>query len=192
VHKAVPKSGLGKCPPELAGVQPTPQDELTLWRAGEVFMQYPRVRESRGNWRHEFSLVNLVARFGKDCPTKNIRNPQVKEYEVARLAQGAAPGTINRELTCLSKIISVLQELEHVDMNPAGMVRRLSEKSRQRHAHISHTVVPQLLLRAAAILRAVKVRHGFRIMSHSVIHVCASPGFTRKEGFHLSWFLCAV
>jgi site-specific recombinase XerD len=59
---------------------------------------------------------------------KSIWIPQIKEYQIARLNDGAAASTVNKEKAALSKIFQVLMELRHVDVNPARLVKNLSEK----------------------------------------------------------------
>jgi integrase len=55
---------------------------------------------------------------------------------MGRLNEGAAPSTINKEKTALSKMFQVLIELQHRDDNPARMVKNLSEKSGEREVYI--------------------------------------------------------
>ena len=77
-----------------------------------------------------------MERLGKDLPVKSIWIPQIKEYQMGRLNEGAAPSTINKEKSALSKMFQVLIELQHLDANPARMVKNLSEKSGEREVYI--------------------------------------------------------
>jgi integrase len=80
--------------------------------------------------------MRLVEKWGKDFPIKKIWIPEIKEYQIDRLNEGAAPSTINKEKAALSKLFQVLIELRHVDVNPARLVKSLSEKESARQAYI--------------------------------------------------------
>jgi len=68
---------------------------------------------------------------------KSIWIPRIKEYQIQRLSEGAAASTVNKEKAALSKIFQVLMELRHLEVNPARMVRGLSEKDGEREIYIS-------------------------------------------------------
>lgn len=123
-------------PPDLGLAEPI-QDELTLWKAMELCLKYPDVRNSTNRERHEQAFVRLVEKMGKDFPVKSIWIPQIKEYQMERLNDGAAPSTVNKEKAALSKIFQVLMELRYVEVNPARLVKNLSEKSGEREVYIS-------------------------------------------------------
>jgi len=123
-------------PPDLGGEHQV-TDELTMWRAVELCLKYPEVRNSTVRERLEQCFVHLVKHFGKDRPVKEIWIPQIKEYQIERANQGAAAGTVNREKSTLSKMFQVLIELRHMDVNPVRLVKPLSEKSDKRQAYLS-------------------------------------------------------
>jgi integrase len=124
-------------PSDLGLAEPI-QDELTLWKAMELCLKYPDVRNSANRERHEQAFVRLVDKWGKDFPVKSIWIPQIKEYQIERLNDGAAPSTVNKEKAALSRVFQVLMELRHMDVNPARLVRNLSEKSGERQVYLSH------------------------------------------------------
>ncbi len=125
-----------KTPADL-GTEEKILEELTLWKAIELCLKYPDVRNSQNRERHEQSFVHWVEKWGKDFPVKSIWIPQIKEYQINRLNDGAAPATVNKEKAALSKMFQVLMELRHVDVNPARLVKNLSEKSSEREVYIS-------------------------------------------------------
>jgi integrase len=125
-------------PEELGGKKPEPKHELTLWKACELFLRYPDIKDSPGRWRHEIALGHIVAHFGKDSAVKGLRIPELKAYRAARLSAGMKPSSVNRELAALSRMFAVLVELQLVDVNPCRLVKRLSEKASQRQSYISH------------------------------------------------------
>jgi integrase len=142
-------------PPALSGVEPTPKEELTLWRACELFTKYPETKKSPSLWRYEFSIVHLAERLGKETPVKSIWVPALKLYQIDRLAEGARPGTVNWELSTLSKIFRVLIELQLTDSNPCRLVPKLSERDGQRHAYISYEDFQAILDRCPAWVRPI-------------------------------------
>ena len=123
-------------PSDLWKEDPAP-NELTLWRGVRLFLTYPGIAESPNRERYQQSFTHMVTHWGQDIPVKAIWIPQIKEYQIARLRQGAAPSTVNKEKSALSKMFQVLVELRHVDVNPARLVTNLSEKLGERQAYIS-------------------------------------------------------
>jgi integrase len=113
------------------------REETTVWKAVNIFQNYPEIKGCKARPRYEYALVHLVEKLGKDKPIKSIWVPDLKTYQIERLNEGAAPATINRELSTLSKIFSVLIELQLVETNPVRLVKRLSEKSGERQVYLS-------------------------------------------------------
>jgi integrase len=123
--------------PAGLGVTTEVREELTLWKAIELCIKYPEVYNSPNRERHEQAFVRVVEKWGKDFPVKSIWIPQLKEYQILRLQEGAAPSTVNKEKAALSKMFQVLIELRHVDVNPARLVKNVSEKNHKRGAYVS-------------------------------------------------------
>ena len=123
-------------PPHLRMGEPETQ-ELTLWRAVQLCLTYPGIASSPNKERYQQSFVHVVTYWGKDFPVKSIWIPQIKEYQMTRLHQGAAPATVNKEKSTLSMLFQVLVEHRHMDVNPARLVKNLSEKSGERQVYIS-------------------------------------------------------
>lgn len=67
-----------KIPPDL-GMGETVAEELTLWKAIELSLKYPEIRNSPNRERLEYSFAHLVQAWGKDFPVKSIWIPQIKE-----------------------------------------------------------------------------------------------------------------
>ena len=118
-------------------IEPGIREELTLWKAIELCLKYPDVKNSRNRQRMKECFANLVEKLGRDTPLKDILIPQIKQYRIERLNEGAAPATVNKEKTVLSRMFQVLIEMELIDNNPARMVRNLSEKSGERQVYVS-------------------------------------------------------
>jgi integrase len=113
------------------------QDELTLRRAIELFIKYPGIHANPNRERYEQAFVHLVDHWGSERPVKSIWIPEIKEYQIERLSEGAAPSTINKEKSALSKMFQVLLELRQLEVNPARLVKNLSEKSGEREVYLS-------------------------------------------------------
>lgn len=129
---------LNRITPEDTPLVTVIEDELTLWKGIELCLSYPDVRVSKNRERHKYSFVHLVEKFGKNYPLKSMWVPQIKEYQIRRLNDGARPGTVNKEKAALSKMFQVLVEMQYLNANPARMVRDLSEKTGERQVYLSH------------------------------------------------------
>jgi len=132
-------------PPDLGRAAGEPKEELGLWKAAELFLRYPEIRDNPERPRYEMCLVHLTKHFGKNRPVKSIWVPDIKEYVAQRLSKKAAPSTVNREKGTLSRIYQVLIELQLVEVNPCRLIKNLSQKAEERQAYLSKADV-QLIL----------------------------------------------
>lgn len=127
---------------ELGGqVQTQPTEELTLYRAAKLFLTYPGIRDYKGRHRHELALSHLMKKLGKDIPIKSIWVPRLKEYQIDRRADGAAPVTVNMEISTLSRLFSIMIELKLVSENPCRLLEQLSTKANERQVYLSSELV---------------------------------------------------
>ncbi len=124
-------------PSDLSISEPV-KDELTLRRGVELFIKYPGIKTSPNRERYEQAFVHVVDHLGSERPVKSIWIPEIKEYQIERVNEGATPSTINKEKSALSKMFQVLVELRHLDVNPARLVKNLSEKCGERQVYLSH------------------------------------------------------
>jgi hypothetical protein len=118
-------------PPDLSNEQGV-REELTLWKAIGLCLKYPEIKNSPNRERHEYSFIRLVEKFGKDFPVKTIWIPEIKQYQIERLNDGATASTVNKEKAALSRMFQVLMELRVMDVNPARLVKNLNEKTGER------------------------------------------------------------
>jgi len=121
-----------------------PETELTLWRAIQIFVTYPTIRDSKTRWRYDYDLAHIVRYFGKDYPIKELWVPDLRLYQLSRQTNGAASSTINWELATLSKLFGVLEELELIDRNPCRRLKRFSTKTGERQAYLSRETVERI------------------------------------------------
>ncbi len=110
--------------------------EFTVWDAVTLVLKHPEIKDSSVRERHEHGFAHLVEKWGKAFPVKEIWIPQIKRYHMERLSEGAAPSTVNKEKAALSRMFQVLIEIRYLDVNPAKLVKNLSEKSGQRQVYI--------------------------------------------------------
>ena len=130
-------------PAELSGLQ-KPVEELTLWKAIELFVNYPGIKGSKNLNRSVVAFTHLVGFFGKDRPFKTIWVPDIKLYQTKRVSQGAANDTANREVTALSSLFRVMVELQLLEANPVRLIKRLSGKQGEREVYLSHEDVSRI------------------------------------------------
>lgn len=124
-------------PPAELGGRVLPQEELTLWRAVQLCLTSPEVKDSPNRERHEQAFVHIVEHFTKGFDVKALQIPQVREYQTARLKAGAAASTVNKERAALSKMFQALIEMNLIDRNPVSMVKGPSERDGRREVYIS-------------------------------------------------------
>ncbi len=113
------------------------RDTLTLWRAVEIFVNYPSVRNSKSKERYIYCLKHLVRKMGKEKPLRDLWAPDVRLYQAERVAEGASPTTVNWETSTLSRLFRVMIEQRLVDTNPVRMVEQFTRKSSEREAYIA-------------------------------------------------------
>ena len=131
--------------------------ELTLWDAVDSFLNYPEIKASPSVWRHEISLFHFVEHFGKHREMKSLWVPDLKRYQLERLKRGAKPGTINREISTLSRLFGVMIEYKLIEGNPCRLVKRLSEKSGERQVYLSLFDVQRIVQKIARMVRSHSV-----------------------------------
>ena len=125
-------------PPDLVPPDLRPQEELTLWGAAQLFLKDPEIRDCARRWRHEIALANIMVKIGKGFPLKSLRVSHLKTYRVQRLNEGAAPASVNIEISTLSRLFGVMGEHEIVETNPCSLLKRLSTRSGERQVYLAY------------------------------------------------------
>ncbi len=139
-------------PPDLGGTE-KPKEELTFWKACELFLKDPEIRDHPGRWRYEDCLDHLVDKLREETPLKSIWVTALKQYRKDRENEGAAPATINHEMAALSKLFSIMVEHQHVEVNPVRLLKRLSTKSGERQVYLSRETVQTIAGKCPAWFR---------------------------------------
>ena len=124
-------------PDQLETTLPT-SGELTLWNGIRQCLTYPGMKDSANRERHEQAFLHVIRIMGQDRSIKSIWVPDIEDYQIRRLDEGAAPSTVNKEKAALSKMFNVLIKLRLIEVNPAKLVRNLNEKSGEREVYLSH------------------------------------------------------
>jgi len=124
-------------PDQLETTLPT-SGELTLWKGMRQCLTYPGMKDSSNRERHEQAFIHLVRIMGQDRSIKSIWVPDIEDYQIRRLDEGAAPSTVNKEKAALSKMFNVLIKLRLIEVNPAKLVKNLNEKSGEREAYVGY------------------------------------------------------
>ena len=130
-----------------------PAETLTLWKAIEIFLKYPTIKDAKARDRYIMCFEHLVERWGRDRAVKGLWVPDLRLYQVERLNEGAAPGTVNWEMATLSKLFGVLIELQLVESNPVRLVKRLSTKLSERQVYISREDFQRIMAKTPAWYR---------------------------------------
>ena len=133
-------------------------DNLTLWKAVELTIKYPDIKNSADRPRKEMAFAHFVQYFGRDALIKNIRVPQLKQYRVDRQDPAVPKGkkepiiatsaTVNREMASLSKLFHVLMEMDLTESNPVRMIKPLSTRSGERQIYLGKSDVIRIIEKA--------------------------------------------
>lgn len=130
-------------PPGLRPEQPTA--ELTLMKAAKMTLNSPGIIDSDNRARHEMSFAHILEHFGEGRSVKAIWVPELREYQQARVKQGAAGATVNREMCSLSRMFNLLMESRLLDVNPCRMLKGLSTKSGERQVYLGFADVSKII-----------------------------------------------
>jgi integrase len=84
----------------------TPVEEATFQELADDYFGDYRMNQRKSLWRVEISVKHLQKGFN-GFASSEITTPEIKKYISLRLGEGAANGTINRELTALKRMFSL-------------------------------------------------------------------------------------
>ncbi len=89
-------------------------------------LQDYQVRQFRSQSTARSRIAHLVAFFGRDAHAATLTTYQIRQYQLARRAAGAATGTINRETSALHRMCTLAVHWGWLDTVP-GFPDRLRE-----------------------------------------------------------------
>ncbi len=133
-------------PPGLNGSEP--RKELTLLEVVRIFLGYEPIKQSPTLARYGYALANIVEVFGEDRPLNSIWVDDLRIYRMKRLQQKAAPATVNREISVLSKLFKTMIEMRLLKENPCRLLEPL--KVGHREAYLSYADFRKILDLATA------------------------------------------
>ena len=85
----------------------------TLGELSDAYLQDYQVRQFRSQSTARGRIAHLVAFFGRDAHAAALTTYQIRQYQLARRAAGAATGTINRETDPPPMVVPVLMRELH-------------------------------------------------------------------------------
>jgi len=139
----------------------------------------------RSTDRLKYSLAHLEEMFG-DCTAADIQEPGIEQYIQTRLDDGAAPGTVNREVGTLGRMLRIGYERRCVARMPH--IPKLDETPAIRTGFVTEEELDRLLPILPADLRPlteVAALTGMRkgeLLSRDWRHVDFNGGWIRLEG----------
>ena len=99
----------------------------TLGDLSDAYLQDYQVRQFRSQSTARGRIAHLVAFFGRDAhAAAALTTYQIRQYQLARRAAGAATGTINRETSVLHRMCTLAVHWGWLDTVP-GFPDRLRE-----------------------------------------------------------------
>ena len=98
----------------------------TLGDLSDAYLQDYQVRQFRSQSTARGRTAHLTAFFGRDTRAAALTTHQIRQYQLARRAAGAAPGTINRETSALHRMCTLAVHWGWLDTVP-GFPDRLRE-----------------------------------------------------------------
>jgi integrase len=121
-----------------------PRDTVLLFDACKMFVDDPATKTSQNRVRCMEALAHVIASIGAKKSVKDIWIQDLRMYQQARIEDGAAHSTINKEIASLSRVFGMLQDLRILDQNPCRMIKPLSTKESQRSAYLSLSTVSKI------------------------------------------------
>ena len=98
----------------------------TLGELSDAYLQDYQVRQFRSRSTARGRIAHLTAFFGRDAHAAALTTYQIRQYQLARRAAGAATGTINRETSALHRMGTLAVHWGWLDTVP-GFPDRLRE-----------------------------------------------------------------
>ena len=98
----------------------------TLGDLSDAYLQDYQVRQFRSHSTARGRVAHLTAFFGRAARAAALTTHQIRQYQLARRAAGAATGTINRETSALHRMCTLAVHWGWLDTGP-GFPDRLRE-----------------------------------------------------------------
>jgi integrase len=95
----------------------------------------PTVPNLKTRSRYSSSVNNLKARFAK-LRLSHVTPDLIEDFKDHRLAEGAGPATVNRDLAVLRRVLKLAERKRFIARTPFVEVELLEERSFRRRPHI--------------------------------------------------------
>jgi len=120
---------------------------MSLWQAMEYCLTYPEITAKSEEYKDRLKgcFCHLILKLGKDRNVQSIGIRDLEQYKSDRLKEDAAPATVNKELTALSKLFSILVKNDLLDRNVVRDLPKLSEKGNLRSVQLAHSDFSKIL-----------------------------------------------
>ena len=106
----------------------------TLGTLIDAYLQDYQVRQFRSHSTARGRTAHLTAFFGRDARAATLTTYQIRQYQLARRAAGAATGTINRETSALHRMGTLAVHWGWLDTVPGFPDRHASVASAESHS----------------------------------------------------------
>ena len=144
----------------------------TLGALSDAYLQDYQVRQFRSHSTARGRTAHLTAFFGRDARAATLTTYQIRQYQLARRAAGAATGTINRETSALHRMGTLAVHWGWLDTVP-GFPDRLRENP-PRQGFFEH---PEYLA----------VRAHLPAPWQDILDVAYYSGWRKQEILGLTW-----
>ncbi len=156
-------------------------ENLTFKRAAGLYLGDSRTRNSESTYKEDVIRLGVVCRASwASRPLDQIPQAQIAKWIAERRRGGNAPSTCNRYLAAISAVFRWAVGLGYCDMNPVKLVRKYSEKGRERTLFLTPA--------QAVALVAMGEDDVFRALLDSGL----KTGARRRELLDLTWEYVAM
>jgi integrase len=140
----------------------------------ETYLPWSRIH--KGSYDDDVRITSLLMAFFKGRTLAEIKPAMIEQFKMRRIGAGKAPATINRELSVLSKVLTLAVRHEVAEANPCQGVERFALDN-ERVRYLTE-VEEQRLFEAMGDNEQLK----------DIVTVALHTGMRRGEIFNLKWF----
>jgi len=149
-----------------------PQD-LTLAQFVPIFLElHGKFLSTKMQESYKTSFGHLIPVFGNNC-LNSMSKVSVQTYMVTRKKEGACNTTVNKEIRCLTKTLSMATEWGYIKENPLKGLKILREPP-ERIRYLTKKEYKHLLAESPLYLR-------------DIIVFAVGTGIRKSEIFNLTW-----
>lgn len=132
--------------------------------------RYRAENEARkSNWRGRAREEGNLCRLMQDPPIAEISKSSVAKYQVARLAEGVSPSTVNREVSRLSRLLSLAHRDGLISTHPLHRWQRLREPTPRK--------------RILSVEEEERLRHELDDEDWRIVQIALLSGMRKSEQF---------